>query len=157
MGKRSFGRVLLDRLCLSSGAGINSCLCFNDDCTTRRGIDHLEKKPLILEEEEEEGGAGKLMRLKDVISGPPTLALQLKPKIVVLKVSMHCNGCARKVEKHISKMEGVTSYQVDLETKMVVITGDIVPFEVLESVSRVKTAELWNSSIFNPTHKLPLL
>lgn len=26
--------------------------------------------------------------------------------MVVLRVSMHCNGCARKVEKHISKMEG---------------------------------------------------
>lgn len=38
---------------------------------------------------------------------------------------------------------GVTSYQVDLETKMVVIIGDIIPFEVLESVSKVKNAELW--------------
>lgn len=38
---------------------------------------------------------------------------------------------------------GVTSYQVDLETKMVVVRGDIVPFEVLESVSKVKYAELW--------------
>ncbi|KAL7240121.1 hypothetical protein ACSBR2_005898 [Camellia fascicularis] len=25
--------------------------------------------------------------------------------MVVLRVSMHCNGCARKVERHISKME----------------------------------------------------
>jgi hypothetical protein len=28
---------------------------------------------------------------------------------------------------------------------MVVVIGDIIPFEVLESVSRVKNAELWNS------------
>ncbi|KAJ0090957.1 hypothetical protein Patl1_13199 [Pistacia atlantica] len=27
--------------------------------------------------------------------------------MVVLRVSMHCNGCARKVEKHISKLEGM--------------------------------------------------
>lgn len=38
---------------------------------------------------------------------------------------------------------GVSSYQIDLETKMVVVRGDIVPFEVLESVSKVKYAQLW--------------
>ncbi|KAI5680592.1 hypothetical protein M9H77_01819 [Catharanthus roseus] len=146
MGKLSFGRVL-DRFCISSGAG-GSCLCFNNYTNQ----DDLERKPFITPD------GGQLVRLKDVITGPPTLALQLKPKIVVLKVSMHCNGCARKVEKHISKMEGVSSYQVDLETKMVVIIGDIVPFEVLESVSKVKTAELWTtSSPFNgPLQKLKL-
>ncbi|RWW11164.1 hypothetical protein BHE74_00038885 [Ensete ventricosum] len=88
---------------------------------------------------------------------------------------MHCNGCARKIEKHISKMEGmdefccylivykrkealnhhdlphslgslsvgVSSFKVDLENKKVVVVGDITPFEVLESVSKVKFAELW--------------
>ncbi|KAL7137557.1 hypothetical protein ABFS83_10G100300 [Erythranthe nasuta] len=83
-------------------------------------------------------------KLKDVLVGPPTLAFHLKPKIVVLRVSMHCNGCARKIEKHISKLEGVISYKVDLETKMVVVTGDIAPFQVLESVSKVKNAQLWD-------------
>lgn len=103
---------------------------------------------------------------------------------------MHCNGCARKVEKHISKMEGmskcpipsllyiqtgfvthrsrmlmclfsvvsnkflvfriftitgVTSYKVDLESKMVVVIGDVLPDEVVQSVSKVKNAEIWNS------------
>ncbi|XP_010263780.1 PREDICTED: protein SODIUM POTASSIUM ROOT DEFECTIVE 1-like [Nelumbo nucifera] len=67
--------------------------------------------------------------------------------MVVLRVPLHCNGCARKVEKHISKMRGiVTSYQVDLENKEVVVTGDALPFEVLESVSKVKNAELWEFS-----------
>ncbi|MBO0150335.1 heavy-metal-associated domain-containing protein, partial [Vibrio sp. Vb2424] len=27
-------------------------------------------------------------------------------QIVELKVSMHCYGCAKKVEKHISKLDG---------------------------------------------------
>jgi len=40
---------------------------------------------------------------------------------------------------------GVSSYKVDLDTKMVVVMGDILPFEVLESVSKVKNAEIWNS------------
>lgn len=38
---------------------------------------------------------------------------------------------------------GVTSFQVDLANKKVVVVGDITPFEVLKSVSKVKFAELW--------------
>ena len=40
-------------------------------------------------------------------------------------------------------VSGVTSFEVDLESKKVVVMGDITPFEVLESVSKVKFAELW--------------
>ncbi|KAH0735700.1 hypothetical protein KY285_011407 [Solanum tuberosum] len=111
--------------------------------------DGFEKKPLMNNNSLNQDDEHELMRLKDVINvGPPTLAFQLKPKIVVLRVSIHCNGCARKVEKHISKMEGVDMYQVDLETKKVVVIGDIIPFQVLESVSKVvKNVELssWNT------------
>ncbi|XP_019155872.1 PREDICTED: heavy metal-associated isoprenylated plant protein 35-like [Ipomoea nil] len=140
MGKLRFGRVF-DSLCLSSGS---SCFCGINSFGSGQDGDHFEKRPLMLGDHPKDGhGHQQAVRLKDVISGPPTLAFQLKPKMVVLRVSMHCYGCAKKVEKHISKMEGVTSYQVDLETKMVVVVGDIVPFEVLESVSKVKNAELW--------------
>lgn len=31
-------------------------------------------------------------------------------QMVMLRVSMHCNGCAKKVEKHISKIEGKILY-----------------------------------------------
>ncbi|XVF34795.1 hypothetical protein REPUB_Repub18cG0089200 [Reevesia pubescens] len=130
MGKLSFGKML-DCLYLSSGSC--SCLCMNTL------DDEFEKKPLITSEKTQ------LLRLKDVVSGNQSLAFQLKPKMVVLRVSMHCNGCARKVEKHISKLDGVTSYKVDLESKRVVVIGDIIPFEVLEGVSKVKSAELWTS------------
>ena len=38
---------------------------------------------------------------------------------------------------------GVSSFEVDLENKKVVVTGDITPYEVLRSVSKVmKFAEL---------------
>ncbi|KAK6941548.1 Heavy metal-associated domain, HMA [Dillenia turbinata] len=136
MGILSFGKVLLDCLCVSSCT--NACLCAN----TLETQDGFETRSLIANE-----GGGQLVRLKDVVEEKQTLAFQLRPKMVVLRVSMHCGGCARKVEKHISKMEGVTSYQIDLETKMVVVIGDIVPSEVLESVSKVKFAELWTSPL----------
>ncbi|KAL8480120.1 hypothetical protein ACS0TY_026885 [Phlomoides rotata] len=130
MGKLRCGRAL-DLLCMFPGAAYSSCLCIRNNHLSN----HEDNMSLI---------PTHTQKLKDVINAPPpTLAFQLKPKMVVLRVSMHCNGCARKVEKHISKLEGVSSYQIDLETKMVVVRGDIVPFEVLESVSKVKYAELW--------------
>ncbi|OIW10037.1 hypothetical protein TanjilG_32777 [Lupinus angustifolius] len=108
--------------------------------------DEFESKSLVA------SGYEDKLRLKDVVDGKQTLAFQLKPKIVILRVSMHCHGCARKVEKHISKLEGVSSYMVDLANKMVVVIGDILPFEVLESVSKVKRAEIWNSPLPSLAH-----
>ncbi|KAG0463742.1 hypothetical protein HPP92_019305 [Vanilla planifolia] len=66
-----------------------------------------------------------------------------KDKVVVLRVSLHCKGCEGKVRKHISKMEGVTSFEIDLARKKVTIVGNITPLGVLSSVSKVKNAQLW--------------
>ena len=38
---------------------------------------------------------------------------------------------------------GVTSFEVDLQRKKVVVTGHVTPLEVLQSVSKVKLAQLW--------------
>ncbi|KAJ3676652.1 hypothetical protein LUZ60_004064 [Juncus effusus] len=67
-------------------------------------------------------------------------------QVVELRVSLHCKGCAGKVKKHISKMEGVTSFNIDLGLKKVTIIGDVTPLGVLSSVSKVKNAQFWNSS-----------
>ncbi|XVE59194.1 hypothetical protein DITRI_Ditri05aG0026000 [Diplodiscus trichospermus] len=67
-------------------------------------------------------------------------------QVVVLRVSIHCKGCEGKVRKHISKMEGVTSFSIDLATKKVTVIGDVTPLSVLASVSRVKNAQLWPST-----------
>ncbi|KAF8377273.1 hypothetical protein HHK36_030648 [Tetracentron sinense] len=64
-------------------------------------------------------------------------------QVVVMRVALHCQGCAGKVKKHLSKMEGVTSYSIDLETKMVTVMGHVSPEGVLESISKVKKAEFW--------------
>ncbi|OAY46566.1 protein SODIUM POTASSIUM ROOT DEFECTIVE 1 [Manihot esculenta] len=65
---------------------------------------------------------------------------------VVMRVSLHCQGCAGKVKKHLSKMEGVTSFSIDLETKRVTVMGHVSPVGVLESISKVKPAEFWPCS-----------
>ncbi|KAL0915046.1 hypothetical protein M5K25_015445 [Dendrobium thyrsiflorum] len=66
-------------------------------------------------------------------------------QVVVLRVSLHCKGCEGKVRKHISKMEGVTSFEIDMATKKVTIMGNITPLRVLSSVSKVKNAQFWPS------------
>ncbi|XP_043722358.1 protein SODIUM POTASSIUM ROOT DEFECTIVE 1-like [Telopea speciosissima] len=64
-------------------------------------------------------------------------------QVVVMRVSLHCQGCAGKVKKHLSKMEGVTSFSIDLESKRVTVMGHVSPVGVLESISKVKKAEFW--------------
>ncbi|RZB63166.1 uncharacterized protein LOC114387579 isoform X2 [Glycine soja] len=68
--------------------------------------------------------------------------LQKKPtdnvfQVVVMRVAIHCQGCAGKVKKHLSKME-------DVESKRVTVMGHISPVGVLESISKVKRAEFWD-------------
>ncbi|WVZ69861.1 hypothetical protein U9M48_018584 [Paspalum notatum var. saurae] len=67
----------------------------------------------------------------------------MEPKTVALKVSMHCHGCAKKVEKQVSKLQGVVSFKVELESKKVTVVGNVSASEVLESVCKVmKHAEI---------------
>ncbi|KAI5019845.1 hypothetical protein ZWY2020_044733 [Hordeum vulgare] len=123
--------------CVGAGAGAGcSCLC-------ARALEEVveERKALV-------SGSSQVVRLTDLLvvkgsSSSTTLGFHLQPKTVELRVSMHCYGCAKKVHKHISKMEGVTWFEVDLERKKVVVTGDVTPLEVLQSVSKVKLAQLW--------------
>ncbi|CAD5325706.1 unnamed protein product [Arabidopsis thaliana] len=65
--------------------------------------------------------------------------------VVVLRVSLHCHcrGCQGKVKKHLSKMQGVTSFNIDFASKKVTVTGDITPLEVLGCLSKVKNAQFW--------------
>lgn len=72
-------------------------------------------------------------------------------QVVVLRVSLHCKGCAGKVRKHISKMEGVSSFDIDIATKKVTVVGDVTPLGVLNSISKVKSAQFW------PDHSLSSL
>eukprot|EP00252_Welwitschia_mirabilis_P018016 TRINITY_DN4016_c0_g1_i1.p1 TRINITY_DN4016_c0_g1~~TRINITY_DN4016_c0_g1_i1.p1 ORF type:complete len:209 (-),score=4.05 TRINITY_DN4016_c0_g1_i1:296-922(-) len=82
-------------------------------------------------------------------ASPHLSASDAPHKIVVLRVSLHCPGCAVKVRKHIAKMEGVTSINIDLMRKQVTVAGHVTPSAVLQCVSSVKNAELWPSCKLN--------
>ncbi|EYU18926.1 hypothetical protein ABFS82_04G186300 [Erythranthe guttata] len=68
-------------------------------------------------------------------------------QVVELRVSIHCKGCEGKLRKHISRMEGVTSFSIDLESKKVRVIGDVTPLGVLTSISKVKSAQFWPSPV----------
>ncbi|KAG9147859.1 hypothetical protein Leryth_003464, partial [Lithospermum erythrorhizon] len=65
-------------------------------------------------------------------------------QVVVLRVSLHCKGCEKKVRKHISRMQGVSSFNIDFAANKVTVVGEVTPSEVLASISKVKNnAKLW--------------
>lgn len=76
-------------------------------------------------------------------------------KVVVLKVSLHCRGCEAKVRKQLSRMQGVTSFNIDFAAKKVTVTGDITPLGILDSISKVKNAQFWTAPTL-PTPNLPV-
>ncbi|GAB4860285.1 hypothetical protein Ancab_011765 [Ancistrocladus abbreviatus] len=74
-----------------------------------------------------------------------SVSAQSRDQVVVLRVSLHCKGCEGKLRKHLSKMEGVTSFSIDLATKKVTVIGNVTPLSVLTSISKVKNAQFWPS------------
>ncbi|KAF5482064.1 hypothetical protein F2P56_002662, partial [Juglans regia] len=117
MGKLNFGRALE---CFFLSSCSSPCFCMN----SMESQDEFETRSLIASDK------GQLPRLKDFVAGSQTLAFQLKPKTVMLRVSMHCHGCARKVEKHISKIEGnPTKGKINAVKKLCVFVSVYAVFE----------------------------
>ncbi|KIM87125.1 hypothetical protein PILCRDRAFT_64257 [Piloderma croceum F 1598] len=49
---------------------------------------------------------------------------------------MTCSGCSGAVERVLKKAEGVESFNVDLETQLVNVTGTIPYNELLEKIKK---------------------
>ncbi|KAF5747542.1 putative chloroplast-targeted copper chaperone [Tripterygium wilfordii] len=88
-----------------------------------------------------------LTMANDQVSSKPSSSSTSSDQVVVLRVSLHCRGCEGKLRKHLSRMKGVTSFNIDYAAKKVTIIGDISPVTALASVSKVKSAQFWTSSI----------
>ncbi|KFK36635.1 hypothetical protein AALP_AA4G150600 [Arabis alpina] len=82
---------------------------------------------------------------KSTCVGDGSESNQVEHQVVVLKVSLHCRGCEGKVRKHLSRMQGVTSFNIDFAAKKVTVTGDLTPLEILDSISKVKSAQFWTT------------
>ena len=65
---------------------------------------------------------------------------------VVLKVAMSCGGCSGAVKRVLGKMEGVESFDIDMEQQKVTVKGNVEPEAVLQTVAKTgKKTEFWVS------------
>ncbi|XP_031490598.1 heavy metal-associated isoprenylated plant protein 7-like [Nymphaea colorata] len=56
---------------------------------------------------------------------------------IVLKVDMHCEGCARKVKRSLRGFEGVEEIQVDTKTHRVVVKGKAAdPLKICQRIEK---------------------
>ncbi|KAJ0539917.1 putative heavy metal-associated isoprenylated plant protein/8/17/18/19 [Helianthus annuus] len=91
-----------------------------------------EKKPEKAEEEAKPsaGDEKKEEESKDPLPPPP-------PQEVVLRVFMHCEGCARKVRRCLKGFEGIEDVITDCTTHKVTVKGEKAdPLKVLERLQK---------------------
>ncbi|KAJ8752524.1 hypothetical protein K2173_004812 [Erythroxylum novogranatense] len=82
---------------------------------------------------------GHKLEAKESVAEPP-----LKCKTWVLKVSVNCEGCKRKVNKILKNTEDVYSAHVDLRQQKVTVVGNIDPDILIKKLVKAgKHAELW--------------
>ncbi|PON88313.1 Heavy metal-associated domain containing protein [Trema orientale] len=68
----------------------------------------------------------------------------LKYKTWVLKVSIHCEGCKRKVKKTLQRIDGVYTTSIDSQQHRVTVTGNVdVQILIKKLVKTGKHAEVW--------------
>ncbi|PSR98777.1 Copper transport protein like [Actinidia chinensis var. chinensis] len=65
---------------------------------------------------------------------------------VVLKVGMSCQGCVGAVKRVLGKMEGVESFDINMEEQKVTVKGNVQPEAVLQTVSKTgKKTAFWEA------------
>ncbi|XP_059647099.1 heavy metal-associated isoprenylated plant protein 35-like [Cornus florida] len=72
----------------------------------------------------------------------------LKYQTWVLKVSIHCDGCKRKVKKVLQSIDGVYTTTIDSQQHKVTVTGNIDAATLIRKLARTgKHAEIWPEKI----------
>ena len=70
----------------------------------------------------------------------------MSAETVVLKVGMSCQGCVGAVKRVLGKMEGVDSFDINLEEQKVTVIGKVQPDAVLQTVSKTgKKTSFWEA------------
>ncbi|PSS04975.1 Copper transport protein like [Actinidia chinensis var. chinensis] len=65
---------------------------------------------------------------------------------VVLKVGMSCQGCVGAVKRVLGKMEGVESFDINIEEQKVTVKGNVQPEAVFQTVSKTgKKTAFWET------------
>ncbi|PUZ77087.1 hypothetical protein GQ55_1G342100 [Panicum hallii var. hallii] len=64
--------------------------------------------------------------------------------IVEMNVHMDCDGCEKRVKKAMSRLQGVSSVEIDMDRQKVTVTGRVDRREVLRAARRTgRAAEFW--------------
>ncbi|KAK7302303.1 hypothetical protein RJT34_13189 [Clitoria ternatea] len=102
-----------------------------------------EKKPEELKKTEQEEAKAAEKPAEEKKQDEPKesqaeeVALPPPPPEIVLKVFMHCEGCARKVRRSLKGFPGVEEVVTDCKSNKVVVKGEKAdPLKVLERVQR---------------------
>ncbi|GAB9467855.1 hypothetical protein Gpo141_00005189 [Globisporangium polare] len=56
------------------------------------------------------------------------------PKVTEFKVGMTCDGCSSACTRILTKIDGVTDVQCDIEKKQILVTGDADEEVMLEAL-----------------------
>ncbi|CAL9072795.1 unnamed protein product [Musa textilis] len=76
----------------------------------------------------------------------------IKNKVSVLKVSIHCEGCKKKVYKVLSKIKGVDEIEIDAAQNKVTVKAPLDPQALIAKLKKSgKYAELWLDK--KPSHQ----
>ncbi|KAJ8636185.1 hypothetical protein MRB53_010452 [Persea americana] len=105
-----------------------------------------EEKKLEEEKKEEDNGEKKEEEKKEEKK-------EEVPEEIVLKVDMHCEACARKVERSLKGFEGVDDVKTDCRARMVVVKGKTAdPVKVCERIQKKSGRKV---EIISPLPKPP--
>ncbi|XP_045816229.1 heavy metal-associated isoprenylated plant protein 35-like [Trifolium pratense] len=75
---------------------------------------------------------------------PEQHSQHLNFKTTVLKVSIHCEGCKRKVHKILQGIHGVNDIKIDLRQQKVIVTGNVNSDILIKKLTKTgKHVELW--------------
>ncbi|WJX13255.1 hypothetical protein P8452_03660 [Trifolium repens] len=75
---------------------------------------------------------------------PEQHSQHLNFKTTVLKVSIHCEGCKRKVHKILQGIHGVNDINIDLRQQKVIVTGNVNSDILIKKLTKTgKHVELW--------------
>ncbi|KAK9188656.1 hypothetical protein WN944_020061 [Citrus x changshan-huyou] len=57
-------------------------------------------------------------------------------KVVILKMYMHCEGCARDIKKNIARIDGVLTVEPDMSKSQVTVKGEFDPPKLAEAITK---------------------
>ncbi|PHU23401.1 hypothetical protein BC332_08508 [Capsicum chinense] len=110
---------------------------FDWDVTSLDEFELQEKKPAEEvkkpeEEKKEEAPPNEEGKTEESKDAPPP-----PPQEIILRVYMHCEGCARKVRRSLKGFQGVEDVMTDCRSHKVVVKGEKAdPLKVLERVQK---------------------